>query len=459
MGDLPHARSRGVATAALVVLGCAAAIVARRPDVLARPQFWAEDGMQFYARAYQEPGLATLLAPYGAYYQTFPRLAGFVAQWVALPWAPLVVALMALLVQALPPAFLLSDRCAGIAPQRSRRALLAAVLLLVPNAMEVHVNVTNAQVHLALLAFLVLLAAPPARLAWRAFDVGVLLLSGASWPFSRPLRPFAALCCWRHRGRWSVVRLLCVLAPVVLQLAALRPRGPLPADPVPRGFRIRKPRTPHGASLPNLLGIYGGQIVVGGLGGWRSYVDLHAGLFAAHPWLPRLLGLFGLVFVARTAWVTTSFALGALLLFATLHMGAGLASPTILGDRPLWELLQMPGAGQRYWLTMILAFLAALAWTAVADRRRAMRVLATSALAILVLVGLPRDLRMPAREDFDFPAQADRFVHAASGRIVPIRIPPSPSVMALLRGCEPPRKVPRADLVERFRARRPCPEP
>ncbi|MBM4247097.1 MAG: hypothetical protein FJ148_25445 [Deltaproteobacteria bacterium] len=454
MREPPHVR-RSLVMTALVVLGCAGAIVARRPDVLVRPQFWAEDGMQFYARAYQEPGLATLLAPYGACYQTFPRLAGFVAQWVAFPSAPLAMALLALLVQALPPAFLLSQRCAGIAPHAGQRALRAAGVLLVPNAMEVHVNVTNAQVHLG---FLVLLAAPPDRPAWRAFDVSVLLLSGASGPFCLLLLPVAVLCCWRQRDRWSFVRLLCVLAPAVLQLAALAPRGPLPADPVPRGFRIRKPRVPHGASPSNLLAIFGGQIVVGSLAGWRSYVDLHAGLFAAHPWLPRLLGLVGLAFVARTAWVTTSFPLRALLLFAALHMGAGLASPTIRGERPLWELLQMPGAGQRYWLTMALAFLAAVAWTALADRRRAMRVLATVALALLLLVGIPRDLGMPPREDFDFAAQARRFVHAAPGRIVPIRIPPSPSVMPLMRGCEAPRKVPRADLVERFRARRPSPE-
>lgn len=454
-----HPGRGGPALAVAAVLVCAIVIVARRPDVVLRPQFWAEDGMQFFARAYNEPGLATLVAPYGGYYQAFPRIAGFVAQWVAFSSAPLVMALLALVVQAIPPAFLLSDRFTGIAPRRAQRAVLAATLLLVPNAMEVHVNATNSQVHLALLALMVLLAESRRSLAWRVFDVAVLLLSGASGPFCLLLVPVALLCCWRQRDRWSVVRLLCLLVPVALQLAALKPRGPVPADPIPRGFRIRKPRTPHGASLSNLLAIFGGQVVVGGLAGWRSLVDLHASVFAAQPWIPRLLGLAGLLFVARVARVTTSFALRALLLFATLHMAAGLASPTILGDRPLWELLQGPGAGQRYWITMILAFLAALLWTAAADPRRTMRALAVLALLILALVGLPRDLVMPPREDFDFPAQASRFVHAASGRIVQIRIPPSPSVMALVRGCEPPRKVPRADLVERFRARRPCPDP
>ncbi len=452
-------RGGGVTVAVAVVLVCAVVIVARRPEVVLRPQFWAEDGMQFFARAYNEPGFGTLAAPYGAYYQTFPRMAGFVAQWVAFPSAPLVMALIALLVQALPPAFLLSDRFAGIAPRLGQRAVLAAVLLLAPNAMELHVNVTNSQVHLALLALLVLLAESRAGLAWRSFDVAVLLLSGASGPFCLLLMPVAVLCCWRQRDRWSVVRLLCLLVPAALQLAALKPRGPVPAEPIPRGFRIRKPRTPHGVSLSNLLGIYGGQVVIGGLAGWRSLVDLYAGPFVAHPWIPRLVGLAGLAFVARAGWVTTSFALRAVLLFATLHMAAALASPTIVGDRPLWEMLQTPGAGQRYWITMMLAFVATVLWTVAADPRRTMRALAAVLLLILVLVGLPRDLIMPPREDFDFPAQAKRFVHAPSGRIVTIRHPPSPSVMTLVRGCEPPRRVPRADLVERLRARRPCPDP
>lgn len=442
-----------------LLLASAAAIAVRRPDVFTRAQFWAEDGMEFYARAYNEPGLALILTPYGGYLQVFPRLVGLASQLVPFADAPLLIAIVALGVQAIAPALLVTDRFAWAVPSRAVRILLAMTIVAAPNLMEVHVNATNGHVHLAFLASLILLAEPRPSRAWRAFDVGFLLLSGFSGPFCLLLLPVAAVAWWHRRDRWSLVRLGCVALPALVQLAVLSPRSSPPTDSTSRGFAIRAPLTPHGATPGNLLRLFGGQIVTGALLGWHSYVALYAGAFAAHPWLPALLGLLGIAFLARAAWMTDSFALRLLLLYATLHMSAGLASPIIIGDRPLWELLALPGAGQRYYYTMTLAFLATLLWTLACDPRYAMRAIAGALLALALLVGVPRDWQLPPREDLDFPAQVERLARSPAGKVVRVPILPATFEMVLVRGCEEPDvPVVNPERARRLRSRRACPD-
>ena len=140
-------------------------------------------------------------------------------------------------------------------------------------------------------------------------------------------------------------------------------------------------------------------------------------------------------------------------------MAAGLASPIIVGDRPLWEMLAMPGAGQRYWYTMTLAFLATVVWTAVADPRTPLRALAGVALVVLVLSGIRGDWSLPPHQDLAFAAQAERLAAAPAGKIVRIPIPPAPMEMVLIRGCEQPRvDVVNPERARRLRSRRACPD-
>jgi hypothetical protein len=453
-------RRRDVLIVVLVALAWAGVIALRRPDVFTRPQFWAEDGTVWYAQAYNHPGIARVVEPYGGYLQLVPRIAGLASQLVDFTAAPLLMAVLALLVQTIAPVFLLSDRFAWAVPRRGVRIVLAALLVAVPNQMEVHVNVSNSQVHLALLAFLVLLAEPRAARAWRAFDATCLLASGFSGPFCILLLPVALLCWWHRRDRWSFVRLACVAIPALVQVAVLARSSSRPFMPTSPSLTPRARTTPYGATPGNLLRIFGGQIVVGSLAGWRTYAALQPGTFTAHPWLPALLGLAGVALLLRAALVSHSFALRLLLLFATLNMSAALASPMIFGGQPLWVMLQIPGAGQRYWYSMTLAFLVTIVWTAAADPRRAMRALAALLLTVLVLVGIRRDFVLPPRANLDFPAQAERLTWSPPGKVVRIAILPVPFTMALIRGCEPPRVPLPANpkRAERLRARRSCPD-
>src|SRR5690606_9686913 len=214
-------RPRSLAAACLTIAAFAALIVARTPDALFTPQFWAEDGCEWYARAHNSGALRSLVQPFGGYLQTYPRLVGILSVALGLRHAPLVMALCALAVQAIVPAFLMSSRFESVVPGRLRRLALALVLLTAPNLYEVHLNVSNSHVHLALLAFLVVIAPPAASRGWRAFDVGVLLLSGVSGPFCVLLLPVAVVAWLHDRERWSRVRLLCVLVPALVPLRLL----------------------------------------------------------------------------------------------------------------------------------------------------------------------------------------------------------------------------------------------
>ena len=145
----------------LVLLGIlfAAILVSRHPKVVLRADFWGEDGWQWYPDAYNS-GWASLLVPHTGYLETISRLGGLLVQPFPLAWAPTLFAAIALAVQVLPPVFLVASRVEDAWPQAGSRLVFALVYLGLPNSYEAFVNLTNAQWHLAVLAFLVVVRMP-----------------------------------------------------------------------------------------------------------------------------------------------------------------------------------------------------------------------------------------------------------------------------------------------------------
>lgn len=64
-------------------------IVSRRPSSLTNPQFWAEDGRNWYADAFNHGILYSLTTPEAGYFQTFSRLTAIASLSVPLAYAPL----------------------------------------------------------------------------------------------------------------------------------------------------------------------------------------------------------------------------------------------------------------------------------------------------------------------------------------------------------------------------------
>src|SRR5664280_1289933 len=156
---------------AIAVTG--ALLVLRRPDAVFHAQFWAEDGVVWYADAYNHGALRALLFARDGYLHLLPRLGAAGALWV--PWlrAPLVMNLIALIFESLPPLFLVSSRMRNIGPLGVRCGL-ALLYLFVPDSSEVHGIITDSQSQIAVLACLVLIADVPRSRRGRVFDVAVL---------------------------------------------------------------------------------------------------------------------------------------------------------------------------------------------------------------------------------------------------------------------------------------------
>src|SRR5208337_3904073 len=175
---------------ALAIGVTSALLILRRPDAVFHAQFWAEDGVVWFADAYNHGALRALVLARDGYLQTLPRLACAIALWAPLVHAPLVTNLIALMIEALPPLFLVSARMRNLGPLGLRCAL-ALLLLFVPDASEVHAAITDSEFQMAVLACLVIIAEVPRSWAGRVFDVVVLALFSLTGPFCVLLFPVA----------------------------------------------------------------------------------------------------------------------------------------------------------------------------------------------------------------------------------------------------------------------------
>jgi hypothetical protein len=360
----------------LTVLLGAVILGARRPTELARPQFWAEDGLIFYTDA-QIHGDAALTRPYSGYLHTVPRLVAAVSTRFDPVRAPGVFVVAALLLTVY----------VAVRTQSARFPLpvhpaFALAVVLVPDAYEVLLFQTNVQWVLAGGLVLLLISAD-AKAWWQhAHDLVAAVLLGLTGPFSVMLAPFFCWRAWHRRTRASAILagaiLLCAglqawmiwrnpivmpgegfAAEKVLAVPALRIGGSLFAGYfVPQGFPL---------ILENVIGL----AVLGGVT-W----------LAARPGPARLERL----------WLGGAFLV---LLAASLHR-----CRHVLPD------LCHAGFGARYFFPLQLIVLWLLAALAVTGPRWASRCAAALLLWALA-VNLPR-LREPGLADLDWRGQAGK---------------------------------------------------
>src|SRR5512133_505488 len=93
----------------LGIAGCLAVAVARCPQLLASPRFWAEEGRDYFAYAFAHGPLAGLLASHLGYYALVTNASAALASVVPLEHAPLVTTAIALLVQLAVSALVLTS--------------------------------------------------------------------------------------------------------------------------------------------------------------------------------------------------------------------------------------------------------------------------------------------------------------------------------------------------------------
>ena len=404
----PHrlARSVGFWTIASVVI--ALCLYSRRPDAIEHPQFYAEDGPIFYQQAYQNGALASLFHPYFGYFHTFPRIVAAISLLFPLSSAPTVFTLIALVVQGTPAIFLLSNRMRNLG-SLGLRCGLAAIYLAMPGMGEIHVTIMGGQSHLAVLAFLLVIAETPCSRRGRFFDTLLLALAVVTGPFCIFLLPPALLVMTVRRDRWSSVRLLVCAGGVVLAFVGLL----LTAH--------NRPQQPLGASVAGFGRIVAGQVVLRLVQGHNRLDHLSHSpvIVTALSVVITLLTLAAVLYGLRRG----TLELRALLLYGSLLLAAALIFPTASTTTYQWIPMQVPGVASRYWYIPDLALIAMLIWMLGPQRPALIRLVAT-ALMFMTLYGMMKYWRLPAATNLHFPAYARQFENLAPGEC--LRIPVNP---------------------------------
>lgn len=395
-----------------VFFAAAAVIVSRRPDALFNPQFFAEDGTFWYPAAYMSGWLSPLFHSKNGYFQTLPRLVADLAVLVPFRFAPLLMNVIGIALQVLPVNILLSSRCRNWAPV-GVRAFMGIIYLALPNTMELDAAIEEGQWHLALLASIVVLACRPLTLAWRIFDITVILLCGLSGPFGILLLPVALIFWWLRRERWRLMAVAILALSATLQLSAIL-----------RTAEATRPHVGLGATPKLFIELLAGQVYLGALLGQNSLLTYNS------------MALLTAVAIVGTATIIYCLVKAPLewklfVSFCALVFAASLRNPMVSMTLPQWGVLK-EAAGIRYWFFPMLAFAWALIWCALLSRPMLIRIVAAASL-IVMYVGITRDWRYPPYPDFHFPEYAEKFASAPPGTVVTIPIYPKGWVMRLTK--------------------------
>jgi hypothetical protein len=370
---------------AAVFLAALVAVFSRLPGAFLHPQFFAEDGWVWYQQAYNLHWLRSLGIAQAGYLQTFPRLVTGVALLFPMQWAPLITSLAGAVIQVLPVTALLSRRCAPWGPLRVR-ILMAALYLAIPDAPEIHIVLTNAMWHLAVLQALLAFSLPPLSWRGRVSDVLLFAIGAISGPFCLLLLPCIAAWWWVRRERWTLsvmgITLLGSATQVLTILHSARAR-----------------QAPLGVTPLRLLRIMAGSIFVDSMTGTGGpYLRISLLIVAA----------IGGLTIMVWGWRSAPLAGRLYIFFAILVLIACLRDPLLLpGTTPRWEVLAN-ATGIRYWFLPSLMFLWSAAWCASGGESRLVR-FAGLAILLLTLVGVYREWSYPSWPASHWRADVARF--------------------------------------------------
>lgn len=387
-------------------------LISRRPDAIFHAQFYAEDGHVWFAEAYNLGWWHALFRPQDGYFQTFARLGGALALLAPMACAPLVLNVLALLVQALPVNLLMSVRSAGWGSLRFR-AILAAVYLALPDSGETSFGITESQWLLAFSAFLLLVACAPQGRAARIFDLTLILLSGLSGPFCIFLLPFAVFTAWKRQQRWRWAPACVLTACAIIQAYSL-----LVMD------RYGRLHFPLGASPELFVRIVSGNVFVGAVLGYTQ--------------LGYMPGIGAFVFLLCVAVAGSALAVACLrranlemrlfLIFGGMLFVASLLSPVVYPPKgyTVWEVLAQT-RGAHYWFIPSLGFAWALIWIM---RQATPAVKAGSILFMCAMgLGIVLNWELPPFKDFHYADFARSFESAPAGTVM--IIPENPNGWSL----------------------------
>lgn len=393
-------------------------VVFRRPDSITNAQFYAEDGFFWYSEAYNNDSLLKpFLDPKQGYFQTISRLGGLFSLLVDIRYAPLLMNILAIVIQILPALFFLSKRFDRIVPKISNRFFISLIYLLLPATFETHANLTNAMWRLALLAFLIIIAAPSRKIWQKIADSIVLFISGLSGPFVFFLFPI-----WIIKGKFTSYKQIIYqifalgLAFVIQAYAYVATRW---------GFYTVDVRSeaPLGVGIITFFKLFVGKIFIAGIFGLNSYQKIAKWDLWESGFLPIIFGV-GLLFILGYVFRKASLELKLFLFFGSLIFIAGLMTPQVSLSDPQWDTMLNPRAGNRYFLIPIVALFVSIAWLAFECKNKFLKKIGLVLFLSLILIGIPKDWRFSKFKDYHFNSQVIEFKNVSSGESYPFKIYP-----------------------------------
>ncbi len=383
-------------------------LFSRKPDSLLNPQFWAEDGRNWYSDAYNYGPIAALFTTEAGYYQTISRLIAGVSLAVPLEYAPLVFNASAMLIQVGVAMFIVSGRCRPLLEDIKARYLLALMYLLLPNTWEAFGNLTNSQWHLALLVCLIVVATEPISKAGRAFDLAVAALAALSGPFCLLLLPVACIQMFRTRSRHTVLIAIILATGCLVQAYGLL-------------TTTREVQSALGASLDLFFQIVGRHIVLGPLVGIRGFARLQSwGLWGS---ISAAIVTVGGLALAFFLFAKASASVRLIMLYAAMICVTALAWPAVTLEPGQWTVIANNPTALRYWFVPGFAFSLSLIYLLFNFETRVAKYLSAS-LLIISLYGVVKDFRIDPLKDLDFKTRAAEFENAPSGTVLSIPINP-----------------------------------
>ena len=373
-------------------------IYLRRPDAFLHPQFWAEDGTDYFAPAYNHGGLSQLFVPHAGYLALANRITALAAVHLPLSWAPSLFNGVGLICQLLPALVLVSRRSEPLISSRTIRVGVALFYFALPGSFEVDVNLDNAQWHLPLAAALLLLARPAKTRAGDAFDIAILVLAGLTGPFALLLLPIAIGMAVVRRSRRNYVLLGVAAVTSIVQVISMM-------------YSSREAPKSLGASVGSFSRIIGGRVVLGpvlGTRGFRSALDHFSGNAL---WVLCVLG--GAAFILLVLW-QSSAELRLFVLFGSLCLAIALYRPRSAAA-DAWTAFLAPGNGGRYFVIPMFTMLVVVG-AAIECRFLLLRIGAGLFVLTSIFIGIPSDWSYPAYGNTHYQKYVDTFEHLPKGR-------------------------------------------
>lgn len=393
----------------------------RKPETLLHAQLWAEDGNIWLAQAYNVGVFKSLLISDGGYFQTFSRIIASLSLFLPLNKVPLFFNVVEFLLQISVALFFLTDRFKSLIPKVEIRVLLALLYLILPNTAEMDGHLTSSQWYLAVLAFLILIAAPAVKSKlWKAFDYLVLALSGLTGTFAIFLTPIAFFIWLKKCGSQNLLNLIIIFSCGILQGVSV--------------FFLSHVNRVHilpQLTIKNVFAIFSRQVVFGLLSGARGYTLLLNNI----SWTLILVTVISVLAIGLIIYSLIKSPLE-LKLFLLLGLGiffASLITPTKGAlSYDILKVLSRSTDGIRYWFIPMLSFAACLVWGLSKTNPKGIR-LVCAILLCFSIFGVAMDFRHHAYPDENFNFYAQKFSNSAKGQHLVIPITPPGWEMDLVK--------------------------